>query len=189
MDSPTHHPNLPGYIKEETKQKVKPVNLYLNGEIDEKNSKEIFLSIIETPHGTPINLYINSSGGLTTETLGLTNLIDNTSNITTINMGAAWSGAFFVFLAGEKRYCYDKSTFLYHQIQNYDLDEIDTQGMKQIVKENELIENMISTFVQEKTDIDRQYLISSYKERKNLIWTSSEALELKIVHKILDKGI
>ena len=64
----------------------------------------------------PIKIYINSCGGSLTETFTIINAIKmSTTPVWTIAAGAAYSGGFFVFIAGHKRLAYKYASFLYHE--------------------------------------------------------------------------
>lgn len=64
----------------------------------------------------PIHIYINSPGGDVSATLTIIDAIRNSKTpVYTINTGEAYSGGFFIFIAGHKRFAYPHSTFLYHE--------------------------------------------------------------------------
>lgn len=80
-------------------------------EDDEKDEKE------KDYKREPIKLYINSYGGFVDDMWGLIDIILNSKTpIYTYCTGYAMSAAFNIFLAGNKRYCYKHSTFMYHQM-------------------------------------------------------------------------
>lgn len=64
----------------------------------------------------PIKIYINSGGG---DLMGTLTIIDaikaSATPVYTINIGCAYSGGFFIFIAGYKRFAYPNSTFLFHE--------------------------------------------------------------------------
>lgn len=64
----------------------------------------------------PIKIYINSPGGILTSTLTIIDAIKlSKTPVYTIAIGETYSGGFFTFLAGHKRYAYPHSSFLYHE--------------------------------------------------------------------------
>lgn len=64
----------------------------------------------------PIRIYIDSTGGILTDTLTVIDAIKlSKTPVYTICVGCAYSGGFFIFISGHKRYCYPNSTFLYHE--------------------------------------------------------------------------
>lgn len=65
---------------------------------------------------TPIKIYIDSNGGELCATFTMIDAIRlSKTPIWTINIGVAYSGGFFTFIAGHKRFAYPHSTFLYHE--------------------------------------------------------------------------
>lgn len=64
----------------------------------------------------PIKIFIDSTGG---DLMGTLTIIDairlSKTPILTINTGQAYSGGFFVFIAGHKRISYPNASFLFHE--------------------------------------------------------------------------
>lgn len=101
--------------------------LYLDAEIVETTGKK-FLERIQfwnaedefndTPvdKRIPIQIYIDSPGGLVTTSLEIIDAIHNSKTpVYTIVTGTAYSGAFFITIAGHKRMAFKNSTFLFHE--------------------------------------------------------------------------
>lgn len=64
----------------------------------------------------PIKIYIDSPGGYLTSTFTIVDSIRlSKTPVWTINIGCAYSGAFFIFISGHKRIAYPLSSFLYHE--------------------------------------------------------------------------
>ena len=64
----------------------------------------------------PIKIYIDSNGGCLTDTLTIIDAIKiSKTPVYTITTGCAYSGGFFVFISGHKRFAYPNSTFLFHE--------------------------------------------------------------------------
>lgn len=64
----------------------------------------------------PIKIYIDSEGGDLSATFTIIDAIQlSKTPVYTINIGCAYSGGFFSFLAGHKRIAYPHSSFLYHE--------------------------------------------------------------------------
>lgn len=71
---------------------------------------------IQSTDRKPIRIYIDSPGGSLTDTLTVIDAIKlSKTPVYTICVGCAYSGGFFIFISGHKRYCYPNSTFLYHE--------------------------------------------------------------------------
>ena len=64
----------------------------------------------------PIKIYIDSPGGDLIATFTMINSIKMSKTpVWTINIGAAYSGGFFTFIAGHKRFAYPLASFLFHE--------------------------------------------------------------------------
>lgn len=64
----------------------------------------------------PIKIYIDSPGGELVASFTIINAIElSNTPVWTINVGGAYSGGFFIFIAGHKRLAYPLSSFLYHE--------------------------------------------------------------------------
>lgn len=64
----------------------------------------------------PIKIYIDSQGGSLTDTFTIIDAISlSKTPVWTINIGTAYSGGFFSFIAGHKRIAYPSASFLYHE--------------------------------------------------------------------------
>ena len=71
---------------------------------------------IEPEDREPIKVYINTPGGSLHATLTMVDAIKMSKTpVITINTGTAFSGGFFVFIAGHKRVSYPNATFLFHE--------------------------------------------------------------------------
>lgn len=65
---------------------------------------------------TPIKIYIDSPGGSLTATFEMINSIElSKTPVYTITTGTAYSGGFFLAIAGHKRFAYPLASFLYHE--------------------------------------------------------------------------
>jgi ATP-dependent Clp protease protease subunit len=64
----------------------------------------------------PIKIYIDSPGGDLTATLTMIDAIAlSKTPIWTINIGMAYSGGFFTFIAGHRRFSYPHASFMFHE--------------------------------------------------------------------------
>lgn len=64
----------------------------------------------------PIKVYIDSNGGCLNDTFTMIDSIAMSKTpVWTICTGAAYSGGFFTFIAGHKRFAYPHASFLYHE--------------------------------------------------------------------------
>lgn len=64
----------------------------------------------------PIKIYIDSGGGDLMGTLTIIDAIKKSKTpVWTINIGQAYSGGFFIFMTGHKRFSYKNASFLFHE--------------------------------------------------------------------------
>lgn len=64
----------------------------------------------------PIKIYLHSPGGFLTSTFTMIDAIKMSKTpVYTIAMGETYSGGFFTFLAGHKKFAYPHASFLYHE--------------------------------------------------------------------------
>ena len=64
----------------------------------------------------PIKIYIDSNGGSLVDTFTMIDSMSMSKTpVYTICTGSAYSGGFFTFIAGHKRFAYPLSSFLYHE--------------------------------------------------------------------------
>lgn len=64
----------------------------------------------------PIKIYLHSPGGFLTSTFTMIDVIKMSKTpVYTIAMGETYSGGFFTFLAGHKKFAYPHASFLYHE--------------------------------------------------------------------------
>ena len=95
-------------ITQETGQPILEMIQFWNSE-DEFNGTPVEKRI-------PIQVYIDSPGGqLTTAFLIADAIKGSKTPVYTIVVGTAYSGGFFISIAGHKRYGFPNSTYLYHQ--------------------------------------------------------------------------
>jgi ATP-dependent Clp protease protease subunit len=110
----------------ELSQIVADRNLYL-GDIEEGTGDVIDTSIrfwnrvddeenIPVEERKPIKLYINSCGGSLLATFTIIDAIKMSKTpVWTIAVGSAYSGGFFSFICGHRRFAYPNASFLYHE--------------------------------------------------------------------------
>lgn len=96
---------------------------WLEGEIDDSSSSIIKNIIginredvgIPSEDRQPIRLLINSVGGDIYMTMAIMDAISRSKTpVICVNMGCAFSGGFFIFMAGHKRLAMPHSTFIMH---------------------------------------------------------------------------
>lgn len=132
----------------------------------------------------PIKLYIDSYGGAVYQCLGFLNVMDkSTTPIHTIVTGCACSSGFIIAINGHKRYCYSKSTYMYHQMSVVQMGELQEIENRQI--EYQRLQDIVHDHVGNKTGISLSQLKKIKEHKKNQFFNSAEALKLKIVDEII----
>lgn len=134
----------------------------------------------------PIKIFINSNGGDLSETFTIIDSIAlSKTPVWTINIGKAYSGGFFIFIAGDRRIAYPYSSFLYHE-GNASSDGTANQ-----------FENF-STFYKRRLKLLKQHTLANtkiseekYEEiRKDDFWMMAEdALKLGVADEIAEEFI
>lgn len=123
----THPTN--DYVPQELLEKFHFLDrkLYLNDEINESVAKEFlekiqFWNAEDDFNGTPpdqrgvIQIYINTPGGDLFATWQIIDTIKNSKTpIVTIVTGTAYSGGFFISIAGHERYAFPHAYLMFHQ--------------------------------------------------------------------------
>lgn len=152
--------------------------LYLIREDDEQDKK------ILCYNREPIKLYINSYGGSVDDMWGLIDIIlASKTPIYTYCLGYAQSAAFNIFLAGHKRFCFEHSVFMYHQMSYWrggrHQDFVENRvEMDNINKQNE-------EYVIKRTKIPEDVIRNVREKKKDFYIHSSKAIEYGVVDEIL----
>lgn len=134
----------------------------------------------------PIKLYIDSNGGdLTAAFTIIDSIILSKTPVYTINVGAAYSGGFFIFIAGHKRYAYPLSTFLYHEGSTGNIADAGKFRNFADFYDKEL--DMLKDLTLKYTKFTPELYES---KKKDDVWlTSKEALELGVCDEILTEFV
>lgn len=98
--------------------------IHLIDEIDASTTSNVIKGIqlmLKKNQEYPIHIYINSYGGCPYAGLGLYSFIRTIKNteIYTYNTGAVMSSATLIFLAGDKKFTYQESVFMFHTVSSY----------------------------------------------------------------------
>lgn len=148
-------------------------------EDDEKDEKE------KGYERKPIKLYINSFGGSAYDMWGLIDImLSSKTPIYTYCVGSAMSAAFKIFLAGQKRFCYKHSTFMYHQMTVYGGDQ-KYQDVVEGKDELDTLNRQIEEFVIERTRFTREQVNEVREKKKDIYIHSDEAVKYGIVDEVL----
>jgi len=141
---------------------------------------------IEVGDREPIKIFIDSLGGSLTDAFTIINSIQlSRTPVITIALGCVYSGGFFIFITGDKRYAYPNASFLYHE------GSAGTQGtanqFSNFAEFYKVQLKQIEDLVLNYTEIDKEL----YNEKKRDDWWMdvNEALKYKVCDEILTELI
>lgn len=168
--------------------------IYLfTGPLDTENFRglyEFLYANIHTPldvDDSPIEIHIDSDGGDASYPLIINSLINSTKQrpeIHTYNIGVCQSAATSLFLVGDKRFAYDGSYFMVHNIKTSFSSE-SNNSIKNMYAVSENIERNTFNFILEKTKIKRNELKKIFNSNSMYYYDAKQALTLDICTKIL----
>lgn len=132
----------------------------------------------------PIKFYINTPGGDAYAVLGLIGIMRNcTTPIHTIATGCAMSAGFLMAISGHKRFCYESSSYMWHEV-GYMVGGKTTEHEENMV-ETLRIQKIIDKNIIEKTLLTAKDLKKIYRTKQDKFISAEDALKLGIVDEIL----
>lgn len=157
--------------------------------IVEINSDDHYISKLSAIHGfeykpEPIEIYIDSYGGYVYQCLGLLSIIQKSKiPVNTIVTGCAMSCGFLIAIAGQKRYCFEGSTFMYHQVSSGVIGKV--KDMEEDVIETKRLQKIIEEHTLSRTKITGKDLEKCYNEKRDWYLTAKQALKYGVVDSII----
>ncbi len=176
-------------------------NLYLAKQVDQFSMNEISRAILEINnddaylvklydvHGikytpSPINLYIDSYGGYVYQCLGLLGIMEKSVvPVHTIVTGCAMSCGFLISIAGHRRFSYDKSSFLYHQVGAGLGGKV--QDMEEGMIEIKRLQSIIESHTIKNTKLTKKMLSENKAKKIDWVFNAKEALKHNIIDEII----
>lgn len=135
----------------------------------------------------PIEIYVNSNGGLLTECMSLISLIEQMKDIgykiITINSGKAYSAGFFISLVGSVRKSYRYAEYMYHSMSAGTIDKL--QNMVEDVEHFKQNQELLHSIVSKYTDIPVSELIEVDRCKIDKFYTPEEMLKYNAIDIIL----
>ena len=135
----------------------------------------------------PIKIFIDSNGGDLDATFTIIDSIKlSQTPVWTINIGTAYSGGFFIFINGHRRFAAPLSTFLYHEGSTGNIGDAGKFNNYADFYKKQL--EMLKTITIECcTNITEEM----YKEHQKDDWwlTAQEALDLGVCDEIVDRFV
>jgi ATP-dependent Clp protease protease subunit len=173
--------------------------LVLSGDIDDKmvtplihmiveiNEEDAMLTkTIKEYNPEPIKLIVNSSGGECYAGLALIGAMEMSNTpIQTFAVGKAMSMALFIVAAGDERYAHRMTTFMYHEIADWNIGKLESQ--KRQMKESERLQRMMDEFLMARTLIKPAKIRKDKDELTDWYFDAKEALDLNVIDYVIAK--
>lgn len=166
-------------------------DLYFNKQVDQNTIGDLTQKLLEingsdeylksvyflhglTYHPPPIKIYIDSYGGSVYQCLGLIGLMEKSvTPIHTYVTGVAMSAGFMIAIHGHKRYCYEHSTYMYHQLSSVAWGTM--KDMEDNVQEYKRLNQKLQELTVKKTRISLKALEDNYERKQDWYMTADQA--------------
>ena len=136
----------------------------------------------------PIRIYIDSYGGMVYQCFGLLSVMRECKTpIHTVVTGTAMSCGFLIAICGHKRYCYDDSTYMYHQISDFSagtLRDIEIQ-----YHEASRLQRRIEEITAKHSKMSLSFLKKIYESGQDMYLNSVDALKNGCVDEIIGSDL
>jgi ATP-dependent protease ClpP protease subunit len=104
-------------MAKKAREKEKPAEVAVVGELYEEGQADIIRSLLDVPHGEEVVIYIDCAGGSVYAALAITALLRiRKLKATAIVIGECSSSAILIFAACPKRFVTPRSAFLFHRV-------------------------------------------------------------------------
>lgn len=166
--------------------------ILLSEDIEGRSAKDIIEKIIEINEDDdrkelifkefvrePIQLFINSFGGVVYDGLAICDIIKQSKTpIHTIAIGSAMSMGFWIYLTGHKRYIGEHATLMFHDISQGTADK--TAGIKQELNEALRLQDIILNEITSTSLIKEETLRDYITRKAEWYIPADEAIKLKL---------
>lgn len=131
--------------------------------------------MIPVENREPIKLYIDSPGGILIDTLSIVDAIElSKTPVYTICTGCAYSGGFFIFISGHKRFVYKRASLMFHEGETSTSGDANKFRNYSDFYDKQL--NILKDITISKTNITEEYY--NDHKRDDLWMTADEAIKL-----------
>ncbi len=131
----------------------------------------------------PIDIIINSKGGIVYDGLGLINVIDNSKTaIHTHVYGLAASMGLLIAVSGHRRFVGRLGTFMYHSVSNTIGGKL--EHLKNRLDEVQRLQHIYDEYLLARTKLEKAQLIHVQEHRSDWFISPEEALAWGIVEEI-----
>lgn len=133
----------------------------------------------------PIKIFINTPGGLMDEAMSLVSAIESSRTpVATLALGKAWSAGFLILLAGHLRMCQKYTSLMYHQ-GSAGINTAEFKTHAEYTKYWMSCQSKVEDYVKRKTKVPKKKLDQVFNGKEDWYISPEEALELKIVDRII----
>lgn len=161
-------------------------SVFIDDDIDEKNVSKAIKSILylDSVSNEPIKIFISSFGGSVYDGLALYDILRACSSpIHTHGVGKIMSMATYVFLAGDKRSLYKRSTVMIHELSDTNIGSL--EDLKLNILESERIQAILYKICGDRTYKKK---LSYWKNiKRDTYFTADQCIELGIAQYIVDE--
>jgi len=138
---------------------------------------------------TPINVIINSYGGLLTTTFSIISSIEQLKSegyiVKSYTRGMAYSAGFFISIVASERYGQQNSKFLFHDGRYFSYGTKTSEDDRRKWEESKESTRLLKSIVSKYTNISEQTMDDYIGRKEDYLFDSNKALELGVIDKIL----
>lgn len=169
---------LGGTVNEESVHKLVEKIIEINRYDEEQLEKDI--SYIPKP----INIYINTYGGVLYDANMLIGVIESSKTpVHTYCSGKAMSAGLYIYVSGHRRFASQLATFMYHDASTGLRDTV--EGLKHEVDHFEKLRNRYDEYIISRTKLPKELMDAKKRIKEDLYLFAEEALEYGIVDEII----
>ena len=157
--------------------------------LDINDKDDLIENELKTTYGAtyerkPILIYIDSYGGTCYQAFGIISVVEASKTpVHTIVTGCAMSCGFLLLISGHKRFAYQHSTVLYHQVSSGAIGTL--KELEDNVEEAKRLNKKLQKLTLDKTSITKSRLKEVNDKKIDWYMDAQEALKLKIVDEII----
>lgn len=136
----------------------------------------------------PINIFINSPGGVVTDTLGIIDVMNAIqAPINTVILGTAYSAASLIAACGDKRFISPNSEMMIHEAAMQGFGYIDTRDEKftNNLKRVEELNERINAIYAKKTGQSFEEITKIMSSKDDVFMTAEESIKFGLVDEIM----
>lgn len=159
----------------------------IKGEIDESELSKVLkaITIFSKNPDKSVDIYINSEGGAIYDGFGIYDIIRSCPcTVNTYCLGQSMSSGTIIFLAGDKRYCYENSVFMFHSVLSGSTGAVKASEFQIDNNELQSIYKRMCQIYAKHTDLTYRQWYAKIRNNDVYIWPE-KAKEIGIVDTIL----